>query len=519
MCVSYGVDTLVTAHPGMRGWQKVFGRHKIPSPLPRKAAAARLLIEQAFAPCPDLRAQSLVLDGRGAELLWLDGMVDKDLLQTGISIAAAPWTPSAPPQADMGTPAVAVTTLSTIEDCQMALLDGKAVLFVDGTVQAFAWDIQKTPGRSVDRPEKEPTLEGPQEAFVESIQINIALLRKRLRTEKLKLEMREIGESAKTQVALCYVDGIVKPELVEEARQRLSRIRVDTVHGINALKEFIEDIPFTLFPTTEETERPDRVAAALMQGRICIMANGTPNGMLVPATFVGFLSASEDYHLHWALAMPLRFMRHIMFWLSILLPALYVSALTYNQDLMQTPLLVSVAAQHLGIPWPTVFEALVMMGAFEALREAGTRLPRPVGASVSIVGTLIIGDAAVRAGLISAGMVIVIALTGVASFTMPSTTLVQTVRILQFSFVFAASFFGVVGIVLLGIVMVGHMASLRSFGVPYLSPMAPLMVSDLKDVIFRAPWWMMWKRPREYEPVNEVRSKSRRLQPRREKES
>lgn len=489
-------------------------------PLPRDIEALRAQICADWQPCPDLRFRTVTVDGRAILLVWVQGLVDADLLQAGIldplsrphrriRSAKTLWT-----QITFGS----IASIQTLNQLYNALFEGKVVLALQGeSHHAVTVDVSQLPGRQMDKPEKEPTLQGPQEAFVENMNMNVALLRKRLRSPRFKIETRELGTYSHTRVAILYVEGIVKPELVQEVRQRMDKICVDAVHDINEIHELIADEPFSLYPTIEETERPERVCAAVLQGRVGIMMDGSPACMLVPVTFPNLLASPEDYYLQYTLALPLRLMRHVLFWASTLLPGLYVAALSFNQDLMPTPLLISVAAQHLGIPFPSVAEALFMMAAFEALREAGTRLPRAVGQSVSIVGTLLIGDSAVRAGLVSPGMVIVVAGTGVASFAIPTFGLVNACRITQFLFVLSAGLFGLYGIVLLGLVLVGHLVSIRSFGVPYLSPLAPLVWTDLKDVIIRAPWWAMRRRPRQFEPIDTVRARA--IRPREPRES
>ncbi|EPZ48505.1 spore germination protein, partial [Alicyclobacillus acidoterrestris] len=236
--------------------------------------------------------------------------------------------------------------------------------------------------------------------------------------------------------------------------------------------------------------------------RIAIMLDGAPTSLMVPAQFINFLASAEDYYMNYTLTLFIRILRHIAYWSSLMLPSLYVALLSYNQDLIPTPLLVSVEAQHRGIPFPTTLEALVMMCVFEALREAGTRLPKAVGQSVSIVGTLIVGDSAVRAGLVSPGMVIVVAGTGIASFSLPAYGFVNSSRIIQFAFVIIAGIFGLVGIVVLGLVLVTHLVSLRSFGVPYMAPIAPFTWSDMKDTFIRVPWFATRRRPEQLEPID-----------------
>ncbi|WP_206830520.1 spore germination protein [Alicyclobacillus fructus] len=471
---------------------------------PRTAADAARQIDEALRPCPDLRLESWSTQRETGLILWIDGLVDADRLQEAL-VALRQGGGHRARSGKALKPGVATEEVVTLSAAIQALLEGCAVVLRDDAHSACVWRLERVPARAVDRSENEPTLHGPQEAFIERLAVNIAMVRKRLKSPRLKIETFTVGETSPGTLAMMYAEGVVKSDLLREVRRRMAQIRVDYVADINEVREFINDPRFSVFPTTEETERPDRVVAALMEGRVAILADGSPTCLLVPVTFAMNLSSPEDYYMHYSLALPLRLLRYLMFWASVLLPALYVALLTYNQDLLPTPLLVSVAAQHAGIPFPTVIEALGMMVAFEALREAGTRLPRAVGQSVSIVGTLVIGDAAVRAGLVSPGMVIIVSATGVASFTLPALGLVQATRLLQFPFVLAASLFGLYGILMLGIALLGRMASLRSFGVPYLAPMAPTFIRDMKDVIIRAPWWMMQGRPRQFETVERHR--------------
>ncbi|WP_281178174.1 spore germination protein [Alicyclobacillus shizuokensis] len=505
-------------------------RRQGPTPVPQQAERAAAELERRLMPCPDLRQQSLVVAGRTAVIVWLEGLVDEQRLQIGLGAFAAGGREAAQPgwweRLGLGqgrataesrrgpapggrSPLLPMRSVRHMEAAVEAVLAGNAVAFLDGEPFATAWDVEKSPGRTIERAENEPTLQGPQEAFTENLGGNLALLRKRLKTPGFKAEPWEFGERSRTQAALLYIEGMTKPELLDTVRRRLEYVHVDAVVDLNVVREYINDAPFSPFPTTEETERPERVVSSLLQGRVGLLIDGSPNCVMVPVTLPMLLNSPEDYYMRFALALPLRLMRHLMFWSAMLLPSLYVALLTYNQDLMPTPLLVSVAAQHTGIPFPTVIEALAMMVAFETLREAGTRLPRAVGQSVSIVGTLIIGDAAVRAGLVSPGMVIVVAATGVASFTLPALGLVQVTRLLQFLFVGVAALMGLYGVMLLAVATVGHLVSIRSFGIPYMSPLAPTVWSDMKDTVVRAPWWAMRQRPRQFEPLDSRRAKGR----------
>ncbi|WP_245575694.1 spore germination protein [Alicyclobacillus contaminans] len=485
------------------------------SPVPDTLSAMAQSIQEDWDRCADL--QTRIVDVRGTKVLlvWIRGSVNLSRLELSVLTPLTEIYRERPrlEHIQWALRSCRLNPLRTRREVNQMIADGGVVLYVDGASVALSVDSGDAPGRSVDKAENEPTLYGPQEGFVESLDVNLALLRKRIRSPHLKVESRRVGEYSHSEVSIVYVDNIVKPQLVEEARRRISGLSVDTMSDIYKLMELVTDVPKTVFPMVEETERPDRVVGGLMQGRIALMVDGAPSCFMVPVQFVTLLASADDYYMNFILTLFIRLLRHMAFWLSLLLPSLYVALLTYNQDLMPTPLLISVASQHRGIPLPTVLEALVMMVSFELLREAGLRLPRAVGQSVSIVGTLIIGDAAVRAGLVSAGMVIVVAATGMASFALPVYGFVNPNRQLQYLFVLVAGLFGLVGIVTLGYLLVVHLVSLRSFGVPYMGPIAPLNFHDLKDTFVRAPWYAMDRRPEQMETVNPRRGRTRRPGP------
>ncbi|MCF8567069.1 spore germination protein [Alicyclobacillus tolerans] len=480
------------------------------SELPSELQQSLDLIQQEWANCADVKYQHAHVQGVPVCVVFINGLIDQDSAQRGLIEPLTHYdkgmvTPDALKDALMTMMTQKTTKLSFM---YQAMADGKVIVLVDGYPEALIVDINKMPGRGIETSQNEPTIQGPQEAFIESLQTNLALIRKRLRTSQFKVEIMRVGTKTHDQLAMVYVDGIVKPTLLEEVRTRIARIQIDGVISTSQIRDLIEDAPLSPFRLTESTERPDRVVAGLLQGRVSILTDNSPEVIRLPSIFVSGLIASEDYYGHFMISLPLRVLRHAMYWSSLLLPSLYIALLSYNQDLVPTPLLISLEAQHEGIPFPTVIEALGMQIAFESLREAGLRLPRAVGQSVSIVGALIIGDAAVNANIVSPGMVIVVAAAGVASYTIPSQDLVNTNRILQFPFMVVASLLGLYGIVTLGLVLVIHMVSLRSFGVPYMAPLAPFSWSEMRDTFIRVPWWMMNKRPQFYEPVDSTRNRT-----------
>jgi spore germination protein KA len=288
----------------------------------------------------------------------------------------------------------------------------------------------------------------------------------------------------------------VNAEVLKEVRQRLGRINIDAVLESGYIEELIQDKALTPFPTVNNTERPDALAAGILEGRVAIMVDGTPFALLVPALFLQFFQASEDYYQRADFATLLRVLRFLSFFISLLGPSLYIAITTFHQELLPPELLIRLVAAREGVPFPAFIEALIMEITFEVLREAGVRMPRAIGQAVSIVGTLVIGQAAVEAGIISPSMVIVVSLTAISNFVIPSFNMGIAVRILRFPIMFLAASFGLFGIVISLFAIVLHLCSLRSFGVPYMSPFASFNWDDQKDSIFRLPQWAQYARPR-----------------------
>lgn len=289
--------------------------------------------------------------------------------------------------------------------------------------------------------------------------------------------------------------GIAAPELVEEVMSRLRRIENDGLLASAYIEELIEDNPASPFPQVLSTERPDVASAYLLEGHVVIIADGTPSVLIAPVTFFSLLQSPEDYYERYVVGSAIRWLRYLFFAISLLGPSLYVAVLSFHQEMIPTTLLLTVAQSREQVPFPALVEAVLMESMFEALREAGARLPKQIGSAVSIVGALVIGQAAIAAGIVSAPMVMVVAITGIASFMAPRFTVGIAIRLLRFPMMFLAGFLGFLGLILGIIVILNHLLTLRSFGVPYLSPLAPMKSRELKDVLLRVPRWMANTRP------------------------
>lgn len=474
------------------------------------------LLQKHWSNCLDIQFRQLQSGGTQILLVWLKTLVGKELAQQGV------LNPLTSHNAPIRTPqdleqfltAVYLQRLRNMDEINKAIADGYMVVLIEGANEAVAIDVTAWEGRPIEKPELEPGVLGPQESFTESLEKNLGLLRRRLRTSDLKMESIRLGTVTQAPVSIVYLQGVAKPELVDEVRLRLSRIQIDGTIDINYISEMTKDAIRSPYPTDQITERPDRAAAALLQARVAIILDGSPYALFVPALFVNFMNSSEDYYGNYTISVPVRLLRHSTFWASLLLPALYIALLSYHQEMLPTALLVRLAATHEGIPFPAVIEAFIMVITFEALREAGIRLPKAVGQSVSIVGALVIGDAAVNAGIVSPGMVIVVALTGVASFSIPSYNMALTNRILQFPFMILAGLFGLYGITIGLLILMTHLVSLRSFGMPYLYPLAPFDWKTIKgDVFARDAWWNMRQRPNAFGSINSNENATPRPQP------
>lgn len=388
-----------------------------------------------------------------------------------------------------------VTKVKTVDECIQYISIGNPVLFIEKDSQGFALGLTQFEKRSIVEPESEAVIKGPREGFIESIGDNLALVRRRIKSPNLKTRSMKLGRSTQTEVIMAYMKGLADESLVEEVHNRLSRIDIDGIFGAQFIEEFIEDTPSTPFPLIYSTERPDAVAANLLEGRVAIFVDGTPFVLVAPATLLVLLQSSEDYYENWIYSTSVRWLRYIYFLLSITLPSLYVAVLSYHQEMLPTKLIMSIASTRENVPFPSIVEALIMEVTFEALREAGVRLPKQIGSSVSIVGALVIGQAAIQAGIVSPPMVMVVALTGIASFTVPAHNLGAALRLLRFPMMLLAGTLGLLGVMIGILAILTHLCTLRTFGVPYLSPLAPLKLSELKDFLIRAPIWKLSTRP------------------------
>ena len=322
----------------------------------------------------------------------------------------------------------------------------------------------------------------------------------------MRIEPLKLGTITKTDVALLYIEGIALESNIKEVRKRLSEIQIDGILEGQNIEELIRDDTYSLFPTIYNTERPDNVSAALLEGKIAIIVDGTPYVLTVPTTFIEFFISSEDYYHSIYDSALFRLVRMMSFFLTVFVPGIYIALTTFDQELIPTPLLLNIAAQREGVPLPTFWEGILMEITFEILREAGTRMPRAIGPAISIVGALVLGQAAVQAGFVSAAMVIVVSITAIASFCVPNTAMADALRMTRFIVMILAAYMGLYGIFICMFGLVLHLCKLKSIGVPYMAPIAPVISKKNADSIFRVPIWARKKYPSLFSKAKKSRS-------------
>lgn len=381
-----------------------------------------------------------------------------------------------------------IRQITEMRELFQLLLSGDAILLLDQTTKCFAIGMQGWEQRNVDEPPTQTVLRGPREGFTENLLTNVSLIRRRIKDTRLRFEVKQIGKMTKTSVAIMYMKGVTDEVILNDLQKRLDSIDIASVFEGGTIEQAIEDGKYTPFPTVYNTERPDVVAAGLVEGRIAIFVDGTPFVLLVPTIFSQFYQTPEDYYQRADFGTMIRILRYIGLLIALTGPAFYIAVTTFHQEMIPHPLLINLASQREGVPFPTFVESTFLLLMFEILREAGVRMPRVVGQAVSIVGAIVIGQAAVEAGIVSAAVVIVISATAISSFVLPANNMEIAVRILRLGLMCLAAALGLFGLIMGLIAVTLHLSSLHSFGVPYMSPFAPFVLSAQKDSLLRLPF-------------------------------
>ncbi|MGF7032934.1 spore germination protein KA [Paenibacillus mucilaginosus] len=472
-----------------------------------------LRIGKEFGSSPDILVRDFQIGAAGgvpAGIVHSDGLADKAIVQQvmmrALMLDVREFRSGEAPLAPGELPAFLRQTLLTVSEMREAhtlyevcdaVLSGDTALFVDGYPQAFIVGTRGWKDRGIPEPQTETVIRGPRDGFTETLRSNTMLIRRRIKDTKLRLEMMKIGRVSKTDVGIMFIEGIAEERVIQEVRRRLRSIDIDAILESGYIEELIQDEALTPFPTMANTERPDVAAAGLLEGRVAIIVDGTPFVLLVPCLFNEFYMSAEDYYERADISTGIRYLRLVCFFIALIGPSAYIAITTFHQEMLPTELLIGLASSREGIPFPAFIEALIMEVIFEILREAGVRMPRMVGQAMSIVGALVLGQAAIQAGLVSPAMVIVVSLTAITNFVIPHYSMAISVRMLRFVFMALAAGFGLFGILFGVIFLIQHLCSLYSFGVPYMAPYAPMIPGDIKDSFLgRLSWKRMSTRPK-----------------------
>ena len=375
-----------------------------------------------------------------------------------------------------------------------AILKGHVAIFVEGVNQSYTIPMKEWPTRAVEEPIAQTVVRGPREGFTETLLVNTSLLRRRILDPSLRFKPFQVGHITKTPILVAYLESQVDQEVLQEVIKRVSNINTNKIFESGMLEELIKEDGYTPFPLFQDSERPDSTAADLAEGKVVIMLEGTPFVLVTPVTFISFFQAAEDNYNQFDISSFIRVIRVLSFFLSLSLSALFIAVTTFHHELIPTSLLVSLAAQREGIPFPAFVEALLMELVFEILREAGVRMPRPIGSAVAIVGAIVIGESAVAAGLVSPAIVIVVSLSAISSFVSPYFAFSSAARLLRFLNMVMAATAGMFGIIFFMLALTIHLCSLTSMGKPYFTPLVTFHPDRLKDGILRYPlWWTQTK--------------------------
>lgn len=444
-------------------------------------------------------------------LVYIDGMVETKLLNEDIIKPLLEYRAKWKEHDLIDVIAKQVTLSDSVEKTSdldkiiQGVIYGDTALFIDGYAEVLILNTKGWSKRAIAEPDNEKVMRGPREGFNESLMMNLSLVRRKIRTPDLKMEFQVFGTRTKTNACICYLDGVVNKDVLAELKKRLKTFSIDGTLESNYISEFIKDAPYSPLKTIGSTEKPDIVAAKLLEGRVALFLDGTPVVLTAPFLFIENFQSDEDYFLNFWFSSINRILRFIAFFIATSLPAIYVALVTFHQEMLPTPLLMSISLARQGVPFPTVLEAAFMLLVFEMLRESGSRMPGSMGQALSIVGALVIGQAAVQAKLVSAPMIIIVGFTGISGLMVPR--IKGTNIMLRFGLLGLASIVGLYGYMFGILAFIVHLFALNSFGIPIMSSAYTNSLQDRKDMIIRAPWWFMKKRPKFLSP-NETRGVS-----------
>ena len=388
-----------------------------------------------------------------------------------------------------------IIKITTYDDALFYLSSGYTIIFINGYNTSLAIETKEILDRGIQKAESEITIKGPKDSFTENYNKNIGLIRKRIKDKNLRFNEYKIGTRTKSKVSIVYINDIVNKNLLKSIKRKLSKINIDALLDVGYIRDFIEKNNSNSFPTTLNTERPDLVCANILEGKIAIIMENSPNALILPTTIDNFIHSPEDSYQKAINITFTRMIRFLAMITTIITPALYIAITTFNKEVIPDSLLMRLAIQRSGVPFPTAIEILILMFTFEMLRESDMRLPEVMGTSISIVGALVLGDAAVNAGIVSTIAVIIVAITSITSLLFTDLDIINAFRWWRFIFIIFASFMGLIGFIVISIIFITKLSSIESFGVPYLIPYSPLNKSILNESIITKPHNKLKNRP------------------------
>ncbi|NEW09063.1 spore germination protein [Paenibacillus sp. SYP-B3998] len=504
--MSFLKSTLLRARKNEQSASYIPNNDSIHSSLTKNIA----VLDTVFSETPDLIVRFIEIKQTGGQgaLIFLEGLVDKNSINNDV------LRPLLYETGDVGSDITVsvghVKAVNTWSQIESAIFQGYSILLIDNRAEALLFKTQGWPQRAIEDPNLETSLKGAHLGFVETGSQSIALIRLHIPDSDLKIKELIVGRRGKTKVSIVYLEDIALPEVLQELEDRISKLDVDAIISSGELAELIQDNPFSPFPQFLSTARPDFAASQILQGRMVMVVDRSPSVLIGPATFTMFFQNIDDYSTQWIVASFIRLQRYLGFLIAVFLPAFYIALISFNYELIPMKLLLSIGESRGRVPFPPLIEAIIMELAIEMMREAGIRLPAPIGQTVGIVGGIVIGQAAVQAGIVSNIMVIIVALTAIASFILPNYDMASGFRLIRFPMMLIASQLGIFGIVIGLLILIAHLISLESLGTPFGSPFAPMKYSGLKDTIIRFPLYKMTRQPKSTHAIQSMEMENRR---------
>ncbi|WP_240758313.1 spore germination protein [Lysinibacillus sp. SGAir0095] len=462
------------------------------------------IIMNYFHHTEDLIKREIRFSDKSGVILYIDGLVKKEFLQFSV---IEPLIEDQQTDLEYVLRTYETKTTNRISIIGEELLNGYCIVLLENNSKAILANISEDSGRSITEPEDEKIINGPHDGFVESLGTNVLLIRKRIKSQDLKVKYFRIGDITNTKIGLIYIENLANKELLKEVETRINSIDIDTLHSSGTLEELIEDHPYSPFPQMLRTERPDRAVSYLTEGKISLIVDGSPRILVIPINFFTLYQTPDDYNTRWLVGSFYRLLRVCSFFIAISLPAIYIAIVSYHSEVLPIGILYSVRVSLEYVPFIPLVEALLMQIVLELLKEASIRLPTPIAQTIGIVGGLVIGTAVVEANLVSNTMIVIIGFTAVASFVSPINEMGTSVRLMGLPTMIAASLFGFFGIIITLMVILMHLCKLEAFGTPYFYPLAPLNKDGLKDAFIRLPIWKFTKRPTDAKPKKVIQQR------------